>query len=97
MNVQYMKRLKRRLQETAEHYTQRAEQADSREGHVIDGEVEQLRRLVRSVTPSGAGGEDGGSRLKDASSDSIWDVHYHNIVFVWQCAPYLYTTAFGDP
>ncbi|KAF0290861.1 Ectopic P granules protein 5 [Amphibalanus amphitrite] len=47
VNVQYMKRLKRRLQETAEHYTTRAEEAGTREGHVIDGEVEQLQRLAR--------------------------------------------------
>ena len=49
VNVQYGKRLKRRLQETAEHYTERADRAGTREGHVIDGEVEQLQRLARLV------------------------------------------------
>ena len=49
VNVQYGKRLKRRLQETAKHYTERAEQAGTREGQVIDGEVEQLWRLARLV------------------------------------------------
>ena len=55
MNVQYMKRLKRRIQETAEHYTARAEEAGTREGHVIDGEVDQLQRLARSVGGKGRG------------------------------------------
>ncbi|XP_037089716.1 ectopic P granules protein 5 homolog [Pollicipes pollicipes] len=47
VNVQYQKRLKRRLQESAEHHRRCAEEAETRGGEVIDGEVAQRRHIAQ--------------------------------------------------